>query len=718
MDGSLVLAAAESFWLQPSNWWAMAQVLLGLGAVIFVHELGHFLVAKACGVKCDKFYVGFDAFDIRIGDRVIVPRSLIKYQWGETEYGIGILPLGGYVKMLGQDDNPGNIEKEIERSMKDEGGAAESAYTAAGLVDRSKIDPRSFLAKSVMQRMAIISAGVIFNLIFAVLFAALAFKSGVDYEPAVVGNVIGGGPAWENDLVGAEILRVGETRLDEGYTTYMDMAQEIVFNGDETPAEFEYIPYGGTNSVVSLITPKKGFIREAKDLPLIGVSRRLLPQIGKGGAIEGSAAAKAVPAILPYDLIVGVNGEEVKTDIDLRRLLSRDSDLKAEFKIERKNQDRGEGDNATPEIIITTVEPNPMRRMGFSVGWLPISAIKKNSPAETAGIQVGDEIVGINGLQRGDLLTLDRRMIKVARQEGGGTVNLEVKRKGEAATVMIPISPVVPKLLADMGPNQPLAIDSLGIAVPMTQSVESIEAGSPAEGAGLKVGDEIVSVKYLLSPTQSDNPIYTGLKKRPKIDLKSDETTWAEISALLQLIDIGTELEFELKNSDTIRTIKMKTVASNEFYLPTRGINLTVMQRNYISATWGDAFKNGYRQVCNDIQRVGMTLVKLIKGKISPTNLGGPGTIALVATSEASQGSSRLLLFLTFLSANLAIVNFLPIPILDGGHMLFLAYEGIFRRPVSEKVQVVLTYAGLFMILGLMLFVVFLDIGRISNLVM
>ena len=109
-------------------------------------------------------------------------------------------------------------------------------------------------------------------------------------------------------------------------------------------------------------------------------------------------------------------------------------------------------------------------------------------------------------------------------------------------------------------------------------------------------------------------------------------------------------------------------------------------------------------------------MVKLIKGKISPKNLGGPGTIALAATSEASRGTSRLLLFLTFLSANLAIVNFVPIPILDGGHMLFLAYEGIFRRPVSEKVQVVLTYAGLMMILGLMLFVIFLDVGRISSL--
>ena len=622
MDGcldSLILAASESFWLQPSSWWAMAQVLLGLGAVIFVHELGHFLLAKACGVKCDKFYVGFDAFDIKIGDRVIVPRSLVKFQWGETEYGIGILPLGGYVKMLGQDDNPGNIEQEIERSMKESGGSAETAYTAAGLVDRSKIDPRSFLAKSVPQRMAIISAGVIFNLIFAVIFAALAFKSGVDYEPPIVGNVIGGGPAWENDLVGAEILRVGDVRLDEGYATYMDMAQEIVFNGDEKPAEFEYIPYGKTESVVASITPKKGFIRQAKDLPLIGVSRRLLPQIGKGGAIEGNTASLAVPKIEPFDLIVGLNGEKVESDIDLRRLLARDSDKDAMFKLERKT---GEGETEKTETIETTVAPNPMRRLGFSVGWLPVSAIKKGSPAELAGLKIGDEVYTIDGNPRGDLLTFEKRMILVARDNG--SVDLAIKRNGE--TISVVVKPVVPNLLSDKGPNQPLAIDSIGIAIPMTSVIESVELGMPSEKAGMKVGDEIVSVTYLLSESQEENPTYSNL--RPHVDLVDDETNWAEISSLLQIMDAGTELEFELKNGDTIRKTKLKTVASSDFYLPTRGINLTVMQRHYKSESWGDAFTNGYKRVVSDIKRVGTTLVKLVRGKISATNLGGPGTIA------------------------------------------------------------------------------------------
>ncbi len=86
-------------------------VAVGLGFVIFVHELGHFLVAKLCGVKCEKFYLGFD----------IAGLKFCKFRWGETEYGIGILPLGGYVKMLGQEDNPARLQEEMERAKRDSG---------------------------------------------------------------------------------------------------------------------------------------------------------------------------------------------------------------------------------------------------------------------------------------------------------------------------------------------------------------------------------------------------------------------------------------------------------------------------------------------------------------------------------------------------------------------------------------------------------------------
>src|SRR3972149_5512480 len=147
-------------------------VAIALGLVIVVHELGHFIVAKLCGVKCEKFYLGFDIGGLK----------LCKFRWGETEYGIGILPLGGYVKMLGQEDNPARLKEELERAKLARGdeskpAKADSDPKKCTMLDQEAIDikaaenvlynPRSYLAQSVPKRMAIISAGVIMNIIFA-----------------------------------------------------------------------------------------------------------------------------------------------------------------------------------------------------------------------------------------------------------------------------------------------------------------------------------------------------------------------------------------------------------------------------------------------------------------------------------------------------------------------------------------------------------------------
>ena len=89
--------------------------------------------------------------------------------------------------------------------------------------------------------------------------------------------------------------------------------------------------------------------------------------------------------------------------------------------------------------------------------------------------------------------------------------------------------------------------------------------------------------------------------------------------------------------------------------------------------------------------------------------------IAQTAGHAASQGTSSLFLFLTLLSANLAVINFLPIPVLDGGHMVFLAWEGVRGKPADERIQVLLSYIGLILILSLMVFVLGLDFGLISR---
>jgi regulator of sigma E protease len=113
------------------------------------------------------------------------------------------------------------------------------------------------------------------------------------------------------------------------------------------------------------------------------------------------------------------------------------------------------------------------------------------------------------------------------------------------------------------------------------------------------------------------------------------------------------------------------------------------------------------------------TMVFGVLGKlgtqISPRELSGPWGILQAASRAAQESVTRLLLFLCMISANLAVINFLPIPLLDGGHMVFLAYEGIRGRPASERVQLVLTYVGLIFLLTLMAWVLGLDFHLISR---
>jgi regulator of sigma E protease len=122
-----------------------------------------------------------------------------------------------------------------------------------------------------------------------------------------------------------------------------------------------------------------------------------------------------------------------------------------------------------------------------------------------------------------------------------------------------------------------------------------------------------------------------------------------------------------------------------------------------------------WRQTWETVGQVYQMLRKVFGGQVSPKAFGGPVSIAKMAWGQAGLGVAELLIFLAMLSANLAVINFLPIPVLDGGHMVFLLYEGIVRKPPSERIVVAFTYAGFFLILGLMVFVLGLDIGLISR---
>src|SRR5208337_3873221 len=144
--GGAMLETLSWFW---DVFWNVFKVVFGLGFVIFIHELGHFLMAKWNGVKVEKFSIGFGP-------------SLFGFRRGDTEYVVAALPLGGFVKMLGE-----GVEDEANKCT----------------------DPRAYPNKSVSARMAIISAGVIMNLFLA--YACFVFKYMHERQesPAEVGAV-------------------------------------------------------------------------------------------------------------------------------------------------------------------------------------------------------------------------------------------------------------------------------------------------------------------------------------------------------------------------------------------------------------------------------------------------------------------------------------------------------------------------------------------------
>ena len=123
----------------------------------------------------------------------------------------------------------------------------------------------------------------------------------------------------------------------------------------------------------------------------------------------------------------------------------------------------------------------------------------------------------------------------------------------------------------------------------------------------------------------------------------------------------------------------------------------------------------GGRETRDALTIVFRTVGAVGTGRVSGRLLSGPWGILKMALMYADQGPVKLLLFLTLLSANLAVINFLPIPVLDGGHFVLLAYEGIRGRPADERVQIALSYIGLILILALMVWVFGLDFSLFSR---
>lgn len=701
---------------------AIAKAALGLGFVIFVHELGHFVVAKLCGVKCEKFYVGFDV-PIRIGPFQL-PRTLFKKQWGETEYGIGIVPLGGYVKMLGQDDNPANASREAER-IRVAREQAESDPSAAE-IDETILDPRSYPAKPVFQRFMIISAGVIMNLIFAVIFGMVAYRMGVSYTPTVVGAASPGFSAWEVGLeTGDRILQLGrEGEPSRNLRFDKDMMIQVAMTGAGQQMDLlvqRYSPPGAEPKAPEWVTVTLSSpLPDYQGRPLIGISQYGTTTLANTDEmfklLQQWPASQASPPLHHGDIITSVNGVPVQDYTQLTRELARRVDEPLELGIERpaKENDHQEGESgAEPEQLTVAVPTNPVRTLGVQLTMGPITAIQHGSIAEQAGLQLGDQILQIQGEPIGDPMFVPDQLRRLA----GSAVSLKVKREGADEPLDVTLTPKEPDMLhIDAGLAPAVPVEALGFAFSVNNVIAHVVPGSAAEAAGLMPGDLLQAAEFV-TDSKEDADIEKKFFGKPEpIELGDKSLHWPRVHDRLGEGLTTTKVKLSYQRGDHLKHVTLSAEPADNWYYADRGLRFGTLKEVHQVDSWATAFALGRRETWESMRQVYMILYRLVTGQFSPMNLGGPASIATMAGIEASESTARLLVFLTLLSANLAVVNFLPIPVLDGGHAMFLLYEGIFRRPVNERVAFGLTMVGFCFVLGLMLFVIGLDVWRLAGL--
>jgi len=225
-------------------------------------------------------------------------------------------------------------------------------------------------------------------------------------------------------------------------------------------------------------------------------------------------------------------------------------------------------------------------------------------------------------------------------------------------------------------------------------SVGSVKQGSPAFAAGLEKGDLITAInESAINSWDEMAEVINGSKgQKIKLNVRRGESS--------RYFSLAPE-QVTTKNifGEDVQRYIIGITASGETY--SKEMNLF------------QAFSESMIQTYRVTELMVVIIAKLITGDISTDTLGGPIMIAQMAGDSAKAGIGSLISFIALISVNLAIINLLPIPVLDGGHLLFFSIEAVKGRPVSIKVREIAQQVGLFILILLMILVFYNDISRI-----
>jgi len=420
-----------------------------------------------------------------------------------------------------------------------------------------------------------------------------------------------------------------------------------------------------------------------------------------GSLVAGSPAAQA--GLRPGDKVLEVDGRRVATWGELDDAVQDGNGQAVRLLVERRGQRLQVVVKPYHELSEDQLELLGKRwdlglrheRQGNLVG------VVAESPAWRAGLRTWDRLLAIGGVPVLEWLDVEELLGHL----GPGPVVLTVLREValEAGAVKIPVPVLLELLLLVPAKDGALPQYLAGVAGTGLEAadlyIKDVSPGLPAQKSGIVKGDKLLAI--------DGRPI----------------KCWEQFSRAVAG-SAGRSLRLDVRHGRQVRTIEFVPeviTQKNEFRQETRKLGLGVVyQRNLVAGRMiprphrlQHALVASFTDTGNVIIMNTMGFVRIFQGRVKASEaIGGPIMIADIAAKTARKGWREFVQMMAFLSVLLGMLNLLPIPILDGGHIMFLAIEAVRRKPVSIKTRLAAGYVGFALLAALMIFAFSNDIQR------
>jgi regulator of sigma E protease len=461
---------------------------------------------------------------------------------------------------------------------------------------------------------------------------------------------------------------------------------------------------------------------------LIGIEQVFAPRVGT--LVSGGVAEKA--GILPDDLIIAVNDHPVHSFNEIADIVARNPNIDISLRIKREIAGSGykELDLIVKPEAKTSFNPlekdQAIGRIGIMPAIeLPIVTVFSGSPLKEAGLHSFDEIIAIDNknITSANELISSLAMIKpsskmtIKRYESDdkngqehvikAPENLTISREKLPVKIINKLSDndseeilhLVNKTKWILLEEQTLLLNNLGISL-AKGSVREIIVDSIAYDLGLRIKDRIVAMdgEKLISSIQLQQKIsHKGAEPHILGVIKNDKTPIVYIFTMPDSALDQVDLNADLLNIFGISTVPV--FKSGE--LIERRVNPL------------EAIKRATTQTANIVLMTGKSLWLLVKREVPASQIGGPIMLFDVAQQAAKKGLHYYIFIMCLLSVNLGLLNLLPIPALDGGHLLLFGIESVQRKPLTQKTRAIATQIGIAILLMLMAFAIWNDLSRL-----